>query len=103
MTSADCFCCCRIFANHNVNKIAVPVLNYRSTEDDLLGGEENDFQFQLTAEIKAKSQLNVFDGASGAALHDQAGALYVSAAVQFAFLDPILMPDGATVPQSAGR
>ena len=64
-------CWLQAFVNHDIANITVPVLNIDGTEDDLLGGEEASFQSQLTPETRAKSQLAVFDGPSGGALHGQ--------------------------------
>lgn len=60
------------------------------TEDDLLGGQEEDFFSMLSPKTQEMSMLLTFDAQSGGALHDQVGSPLVLAAKQFAALNPII-------------
>ena len=60
------------------------------TQDDLLGGQEEDLFSMLSPETQEKSQLLTFDAQSGGALHDQVGSPHVYAAKLFAALNPVL-------------
>lgn len=75
------------FGKYNVANITVPVIGFKSTQDDLLGGQEDTFFAQLNDSTKKKSILLTFDGASGGALHNQVGSPYIRDARQFGALN----------------
>lgn len=77
------------FGTYDISSISVPVIGVKGTQDDLLGGQEDDFFGQLSPGISDASTLIEFDDASGGALHDQVGSPFILAARLFAKLDPI--------------
>ena len=78
------------FGGYAIGNISVPVIGFKGTEDDLLGGQEDDFFAQLNPEILLNSTLLTFDAASGGALHNQVGSPYIRAARSFAKLNTIM-------------
>ena len=62
----------------------------RGTEDDVLGGQEQDFFSQLSSQVQNKSLLLTFNASSGGALHDQIGSPLIGDAEYFSFLNKIL-------------
>jgi len=78
------------FGQYNVSDITTPVVAVKGTEDDLLGGQEEDWFSQLSPETQSVSTLITFDETTGGALHCQVGAPLILANQIFSVLDPIL-------------
>ncbi len=82
--------CLQKFSEYDIANISSPVIGFKGTEDDLLGGQEEDFFSQLSPATQEKSTLITFDDQSGGALHCQVGGSLALAAQLFAALDPII-------------
>lgn len=78
------------FGPYDISAISVPVIGFKGSQDDLLGGQEDEFFGGLSPNVSDVSTLLTFDGASGGALHNQVGSPYTLAAKMYAKLNPIL-------------
>lgn len=72
-----------------MTSITTPVIGFKGTEDNLLGGQEDLFFAMLSPGTEQKSVLYTFDHESGAALSSQAGSPDALTANLFASLTPI--------------
>ena len=97
------------FGNYStIGNISVPYIGFKGTQDDLLGGQEEDVFAKLSPSTANESTLITFDGASGGALHCAVGSPYLQAARQFGALNSIVsfnrLPSNVTsTTASAGR
>jgi len=64
----------QLFGQYNVSDVTCPVVAMKSTADDLLGGQEDEWFSQLSPSTQDISTLLTFDEATGGALHCQATA-----------------------------
>ena len=87
---ATCADLLQAFGSFDIADISCPVLAVMATEDDLLGGQEQQFFGQLTPEVQNHSLLLSFNASSGGALHDQGGSPIVYDSRSFSFLNTIL-------------
>ena len=77
------------FSEYAVENITCPVIAFKGSEDDLLGGQEDEFFDMLSSETQEKSVLIEYIADSGGALHCQVGSPYALASRMFAALNPI--------------
>ena len=82
--------CLQKFGEYDIANISCPVIGFKGTEDDLLGGQEDDFFDQLSPDTQEISTLITFDDHSGGALHCQVGGSITLATQLFAALNPII-------------
>lgn len=78
------------FGEYPIDNISCPVIAIKGTEDDLLGGQEDEWFARLSPATQEKSVLIEYGPDSGGALHCQVGAPNALSAKMFAALNPIL-------------
>ena len=80
------------FVEYDIANITCPVVAMKSTEDDLLGGQEEEWFSMLSPDTQEQSMLITYDAASGGALHCPGWACpYIAAAKMFAALNTIML------------
>ncbi|KAI8105185.1 hypothetical protein M9435_000355 [Picochlorum sp. BPE23] len=78
------------FTNTDISATQIPILVLSGTQDNLMGGQEEEYFNQLPQNIQDVSKLVNFTAETGGALHSQSGALQTQAEAVFPWLKETL-------------
>lgn len=89
------------FTNSDISGSQIPILVLSGTQDNLMGGQEEDYFNQLPQDIQDVSKLVNFTAETGGALHSQSGALQTQAEAVFPWLKETLGSAAPSPPSSS--